>query len=184
VRLPFRAITPTAQERSATMPGDDTVAPADVVMDRGFTVPGTCTEVWPWIAQLGKGRAGWYLPRRVERFLSPRARGLRHLDPRWQVLRVGEVIPDYGRDETFTVLEVDPPHVLVYNTTRRHLAVTWSITLTPTETTPATTRVRLRLRLAGVRRTWLVETGGELIDMITVAGLAAGLKERLQEPLG
>ena len=39
--------------------------------------------------------------------------------------------------------------------------------------------VHLRLRLAPVRRVWLAESLGGLVDALTVAGLAAGLRERL-----
>ena len=41
--------------------------------------------------------------------------------------------------------------------------------------------MHLRLRLAPVRRVWLAESVGELFDAITVAGMAAGLRERLAE---
>jgi hypothetical protein len=32
-----------------------------------------------------------------------------------------------------------------------------------------------------VRRKWLAGTAGELVDFLTIAGMAAGLKERLEE---
>ena len=180
------------------MPGDDILEPADVVMDRAFTVPGTPEQVWPWIAQLGKGRGRWYLTRSLERFLPRRSRGLRHVEPRWQHLAVADVVPDYGRDETFTVRAVDPPRELVYYSERGHVAVTWAITLSgaqphagePGGSRPSpdgrrpgrpATRVRLRLRLLGIRRRWLAETAGELIDLLTTAGMAAGLRERLAD---
>jgi hypothetical protein len=41
------------------------------------------------------------------------------------------------------------------------------------------TAARLRLRLAPVRRRWLATSFGELMDVATIAGLAAGLRERL-----
>ncbi len=44
------------------------------------------------------------------------------------------------------------------------------------------TRVHLRLRLAGPGHRRLVEIGGGLLDLLTIAGLAAGLRERLAEP--
>ena len=69
----YASVRATATERAEPRPGDMIVAAPDVVMDRGFTVPGPPEAVWPWLEQLGKRRAGWYLPRRVERFL-PRAR--------------------------------------------------------------------------------------------------------------
>jgi len=28
-------------------------------------------HIWPWLVQLGKRRAGWYMPRKLERFLVP-----------------------------------------------------------------------------------------------------------------
>jgi hypothetical protein len=46
------------------------------------------------------------------------------------------------------------------------------------------TRVLLRLRLAPVRRVWLARTAGELIDLLTVAGLADGLRERMVDESG
>ena len=60
--------------------------------------------------------------------------------------------------------------------------VTWSITLRPVPVGGhAGTRVHLRLRLGPVRRPWLARTAGEFIDAPTIAGLAAGLKERLSD---
>ncbi|GAA1929916.1 hypothetical protein [Nocardioides hwasunensis] len=56
------------------LPGDDLVT-ADVVMDRGFDLAAPPHDVWPWLVQLGKRRAGWYLPRSVERFVPPSRRG-------------------------------------------------------------------------------------------------------------
>ncbi len=60
------------------------------------------------------------------------------------------------------------------------MQLSWAITLTPTATSTGTgTRVHLRLRLGPVRRVWLAETFGELVDAVTIAGMAAGLRERL-----
>jgi len=69
----FGNVAATAAERRATRPGDRLIEPADVVMDRAFTVDAPAEAVWPWLVQLGKNRAGWYLPRGVERFV-PRGR--------------------------------------------------------------------------------------------------------------
>ena len=60
----------TPAERASSLPGDDLVA-ADVVMDRGFDLGAPPSEVWPWLVQLGKRRAGWYLPRSVEVLVPP-----------------------------------------------------------------------------------------------------------------
>jgi hypothetical protein len=172
----------TGAERSTSRPGDDLVVPADVVMDRAFTVEAAPAAVWPWLVQLGKRRAGWYLPRRVERAIPPSRRALRRIQPSWQRLQVGHVVPDYGgRHETFTVTRLQAPEHLVYTSTRGHTEVSWAIVLTPYDARGvASTRVQLRLRLHPVRRTWLAHGVGEPFDALTVAGMAAGLAERLR----
>jgi uncharacterized protein YndB with AHSA1/START domain len=175
----FASVKAAGAERAAPRAGDAIVAPADVVMDRAFTVDAPPERVWPWLVQLGKRRAGWYLPRSVERLLPRSRRASRVIDPAWLGLEVGDVIPDYGgRHETFEVAQITPPTCLVYRSRRGVTDVTWSITL---EGDDRRTRVYLRLRMAPVRHRRLASTAGELIDVLTVAGMAAGLRERLAE---
>ena len=180
----FADVAPTEAEVAAVRPGDDIVADADVVMDRAFTVDGAPDEVWPWLLQLGKQRAGWYLPHRLERIIPRGRRAIRRLDERWQQLAVGDVIPDYGgRHATFTVAIIEPPTTLAYESQRGKTHLTWAITLTWDGARPAgLTRVHLRLRLGPVRRLWLAEHVGGMFDLLTIAGMAAGLRERLDEP--
>jgi len=170
-------VAPRSSEISAAAAGDDLVPHPDVVMDRGFTLPAPPERVWPWFAQLGKNRAGWYLPTWVEALLPRRRRALRRIDPALQQLRPGDVIDDWGgRDATFEIVTHDPPHSLVHRSTRGRLELSWAIHLTADGDG---TRVHLRLRLAGVRRRRWAEYGGGLLDLLTVAGLAAGLRERV-----
>ncbi|MDQ6686240.1 MAG: hypothetical protein M3Z50_01275 [Actinomycetota bacterium] len=183
-------MTALREEVAAPRAGDDIVADADVVMDRAFTVNSTPAQAWPWLVQLGKGRGGWYLPRSLERFRPPSRRAPRDLDPAFQHLQVGEVIPDYGGKEAmFEVAVLSPPTALVYRSRRGQTEVSWSITLTPAPgsepgsvgESSSRTRIHLRLRLGPVRHQRLAETAGDLVDLLTIAGMAAGLRERLRE---
>lgn len=148
-------------------------------MDRAFDLPAAPEQVWPWVAQLGRNRAGWYLPHRLERLLPARRRGLRVLDPRLQHLAVGDVVDDWGGPHaTFEIVAHDPPTTLVHRSERGALRISWTIVARPHADG---TRLHLRLRIAGARRVWLVRTVGEWFDHLTIALLAAGLRERVVE---
>ncbi len=177
--MPSASVAATEAERAATLPGDDIVPDASVIMDRAFTLTGAPAEVWPWFVQLGKARAGWYLPRWVERFVPSDRRAYRSIEPGLQELAVGDVIPDWGgRDATFTVAALNPQQSLVHVSTRGRVRLSWAISLSDGGGT--TTRVHLRLRLGGVRRVRVARVAGGFFDWLTIVGLAAGLRERLR----
>jgi hypothetical protein len=177
----FGSVEASADDVRRVLPGDELIPRPDVVMDRAFDLPAPPEDVWPWFVQLGKRRGGWYLPRRVERAIPPSRRALRRIDPSLQQLRVGSVIPDWGgRHETFRVAVLDPPHALVHTTRRGRTLGSWAIALAPYDVSGGrATHVQLRLRLHPVTRRRLAGTMGELFDASTVAGLAAGLRERV-----
>ncbi|MHA3700562.1 hypothetical protein ACXR2U_00125 [Jatrophihabitans sp. YIM 134969] len=173
-------IDPTAAEVAAVLPGDDVVPDAEVVMDRAMTLPAAPAEVWPWLAQLGKRRGGWYMSRRVERFVPPSRRALRSLREEWLHPAVGDVVPDWGgRNADFVAVVVAPGRCLVQRSTRGDMRLTWTLLLTPVA--GGQTRLHLRLRLAGVKRPRFAEVLGGAVDLATVVLLRAGLDERLRE---
>lgn len=175
-RLSVRA---TAGEAAAPLPGDELVD-ADVTMDRAFTLDAPPGSVWPWLVQIGKDRAGWYLPRVVERFVPRRRRAARRLDLRFASLDVGQTIADWGgRDATLTVVEISEPQHVVFTSHRGRSAFTWALVLTGLSS--GRTRVQSRVRIGPVRRKRLAKYGGGLFDAATIAGLARGLNERLAE---
>jgi hypothetical protein len=50
----------THQEVGCSLPGDDLIPNADMVATRAITIRAAADRVWPWIAQLGQGRGGFY----------------------------------------------------------------------------------------------------------------------------
>jgi hypothetical protein len=176
------------------LPGDGVLAGADPVIERHLQLPAPPDEVWPWLEQLGKGRAGWYLPGVVERLLPTSRRALRHVDRRWLGLRVGDVIADWGPgDPTFELLEIQRPHHLVWwserprsprgRAERPPIRMTWALVLAPGAVRGADgTHLHLRLRLDLGRPAGPVATyGGDVVDALTVWLLGRGLAERLKE---
>lgn len=174
----------TDEEVARVLPGDDLVPGAQVVMDRGGSLPAPASRVWPWLVQLGKSRGGWYLTRPVERFIPPRRRALRHLDARWQRLGVGDRIPDYGAgDPEFEVAVLESPRILVFSSVRRtrrgQIQVSWALVLD--DRPDGGSRLQLRLRLAGLHRPGLMGVVGGWFDDLTCRAMLAGLRERLAD---
>ena len=175
----FDLVAPTAAERRRKLPGDDLVH-ADVQTDRAFDLPAPPAEVWPWLVQLGRHRAGWYLPRSVERVVPPSRRAVRRLVPELQNLQVGQTIPDWGgRTATLTVAAMDRNRYVLHTSRRGSVDVTWALVLSPAGR--AGTRVQSRVRFGPVQRRWLAEYGGGPVDLLTILGLAHGLRERLED---
>lgn len=50
----------SAEEVEARIPGDELLSRADLAATRAISIAGTEHDVWPWIAQLGQGRGGFY----------------------------------------------------------------------------------------------------------------------------
>jgi hypothetical protein len=166
---------------SPPLPGDDLIPDAAITLDRDALFTAPPEQVWPWLLQLGKRRAGWYLTRRIERLLPRGRRALRRVEPRFQAVVVGERIPDYGPGGWFEARVVDPPHTLVWWSQRgRGLAFSWALILEPVGANSTRLVIRLRInRRIGKRVPWLAQRVGELFDLITIRLMFAGLRERL-----
>lgn len=114
-------------EAYGALPGDDIIAHPMVEWTRGVTVRTTPERVWPWLAQMGYGRGGWYTPEWIDLFANRWIFGLKgasagsahDLLPQYQHIAVGDLIadgPDYA--SYFHVERVDPGHALVYRSIR------------------------------------------------------------------
>ena len=52
----------TSAQVSETLPGDEIFPDPWITIDRAGTMPAAASTTWPWVAQLGADRAGWYAP--------------------------------------------------------------------------------------------------------------------------
>lgn len=167
-------------------PGDELLPAANMVFDHATVLDATPEQIWPWLLQLGKRRAGWYLPAPLER-LQPRGRrALRALDPELVQLTLGDRIPDYGgRDEWLQVVQLLPPHALVFSSERRGRPFTWALLLSqrPDHRTELRLRFRGHIRSHGLQRRVILAVGG-FFDWATGKLMTYGLRERLSRPLG
>ena len=80
----------TDAEVAGPMPGDDVVPRAQFNATRSITINASPTEVWPWIAQLGYRRGGFYTYDQVDNAGEPSADSIIE---EYQHLKVGDEIP-------------------------------------------------------------------------------------------
>ena len=78
----------TDQELHRAMPGDD-LLPDAATTTRAITIAAPPEQVWPWLVQLGYGRAGWYSYDWIDNNGQPSAD---RIIPELQQLRVGDQI--------------------------------------------------------------------------------------------
>ena len=89
----------TDEERGATLDGDDLIADPDLVATRAITVHALADQVWPWIAQLGQGRGGFYSYDALENLVGCDIHSADRVVPEWQDLKVGDQVklhPEVG----------------------------------------------------------------------------------------
>jgi hypothetical protein len=117
----------TGHEQRPALPGDELLPDATALTTHAITIEAPACEVWPWLVQMGWGRAGWYTYRWVDRLLFP-ANGpsANRIVPELQQLQVGDHVPDGPpvADCWFTVERLETERLLVLRSTR-HLPASW-----------------------------------------------------------
>ncbi len=129
-----------AEETRRAMPGDEMVASPKLKFTHAITVRRPADKVWPWIVQIGCGRAGWYSYDWLDNLGKPSAE---HVVPELQVIQVGDWVPMSGKiDErtAFRVAAFKPNRMLLWTKPDS----TWSWVLEPIDAHH--TRVVSRLR--------------------------------------
>jgi uncharacterized protein DUF998 len=121
----------TAFERHRPLPVDALVPEPLFTSTHAITINAPPEQVWPWIAQMGAGRGGWYSWDVIDNGGTPSAT---RVVPELQTVAPGDVMPAVpGAADAFVVASVDPPRDLVLTVPDGHgrNAVAWEHFLDP-----------------------------------------------------
>jgi hypothetical protein len=80
------------KESDAPLLGDDLIAVPDLVATRAITIRASADEVWPWIAQLGQGRGGFYSYDFLENLVGCDIHSADRIVSEWQDLAIGDEV--------------------------------------------------------------------------------------------
>jgi len=177
----------TDEELDATLAGDDLIPNPDLLATRAITVHAPAEQVWPWIAQLGQGRGGFYSYDALENLVGCDIHSADRIVPEWQDVKVGDQVklhPEVG----LGVAVVEPGRALVLGGGVPMGAVpppydfTWAFVLR--EEPEGTTRLLVRERYAYTQR-WaplLVEPVA-VVAFVMSQRMLRGIRDRA-EPSG
>lgn len=102
----------TTEELAAQLPGDELIEGTDLTSTRAVTVYARAADIWPWIAQLGQGRGGFYSYDAVENLVGCDIHSADRVVPEWQDVVVGAEVR-LAPELALTVAAVDPGRALV-----------------------------------------------------------------------
>jgi hypothetical protein len=139
-----RSVQATAAEHERLLPGDDLIVNPAGSLTHAITIRASRGEVWPWLAQMGAGRAGWYSYDMLDNGGRPSATAIL---PWFQHIARGTLFPGLpGATDGFVVFACEPNRYLVlgWPSPQGEPLVTWTFALE--ELRPGVTRLVVRAR--------------------------------------
>lgn len=82
----------TAAERRREFAGDDAVPDPGAEITQAVTIAAPPAAVWPWLAQIGQDRGGFYSYQGLENLAGCEMRNADRVHPEWQHREVGEPV--------------------------------------------------------------------------------------------
>jgi hypothetical protein len=107
----FPSITATSYELRRAMPGDAIVPDPWFTVTHAITIDAPVDRVWPWLAQMGSLRGGWYSYDRIDNGGQPSTHRVIDAFQRIMPRDVQPALP--GATDAFVVEALDPPRDLV-----------------------------------------------------------------------
>ena len=175
----------TAEEAAGSLPGDDLIGAPGLCATRAIAIRAPAARVWPWIAQLGQGRGGFYSYDFLENLAGCDIHSADQIMPQWQGVKPGDEVklaPGAG----LTVAAVEPGRALVL---RGGVPVgktapfdfTWAYVLS--QQPGGATRLVIRERYA-YARPWapLLVEPVEVVSFIMTRKMLRGIRDRAEQP--
>ena len=173
----------TPGEEVRALPGDDLIPQPIGSVNHAITIRRPPRDVWPWLAQMGSGRAGWYAYDFIDNGGRPSAE---RILPEYQSIGVGSVFPALpGAKDVFLVAQCEPEHSLVlsWRLPNGKYQTTWAFVLEQPQ--PDQSRLIVRGRVAPGYRPyglpqWLAIPTGRLAHFIMQRKQLFGIARRAE----
>jgi protein-S-isoprenylcysteine O-methyltransferase Ste14 len=170
----------TPDEAARGLPGDNLVPEPLEASTRAITINAWPSHVWPWLAQLGKGRGGLYSYDWLDRLFGVLdAASADTLIPAFQQLRAGDTIP-VGGSPGWPVAIAKPNELLLLDVHQAGAHVTWAFALVPISPTETRLIMRVRARLPSGWRLPLLWAVLDPAEFLMVRRQLIGIRDRAE----
>jgi hypothetical protein len=174
----------TAQEFAGPLPGDELIARSGLTATRALTIRAPAARVWPWIAQLGQARGGFYSYDFLENLVGCDIHSADRVVGEWQDIKPGNEVRLHP-DVALEVAAVDPGRSLVLRSVVPEgsppppFGFTWAFALQPGP--DGTTRLIVREKYA-YPQPWarLLVEPVEVIDFVMTQKMLRGIRSRAE----
>ena len=170
----------TREEVEGAMPGDDLVSHPTFLATRAITIRGRPEEIWPWIAQMGFDRAGYYGYDLIENLGSKRGiRSAESIVPELQHPKPGDLMP-ISSVAHLVFGTIEPDHYLIWQSEviPHDGAFTWALYPIDEGHTRLVSRIRLRYHRTSLAL--VLDLFTEFADHVAVPEILAGVKGRVE----
>ncbi len=93
-------------------PGDNLIESVITVSTRKIQIKASPVDIWPWLAQMGQGRGGFYSYTWLENLFGLNIQNHDTIDPGLQKIQIGDLIP-FWEGTGVRVIELNDPTTLV-----------------------------------------------------------------------
>ena len=171
------------EELRQPFPGDDLVPEPRWQYLHGITVNAPPARVWPWIAQLGQGRGGFYSYQLLENLVGCRIQNVETVIPDLQKISVGDPVRIHPQMPPLRVAVVQPGQAIVLHSRAERTAgqdphdLSWAFVVREAEDGQSRLFSRYRADYppgwasALTYGAWIVEPVGYAMDVKMLAGI-------------
>jgi hypothetical protein len=182
----------TPEEVSRTLPGDELLDDPPVLWNHAVTIRAPTSEVWPWIAQLGDRRGGFYSYTFIENLIAGERM---YVNANRIVPELQDPRPGTGLIEGFLAVRALEPGRWLLGDADPQLGVGWTWIWSLSEAGPESSRLHVRARIkplgamadAPAAIGFLIDVGGYVMERKMLSGIKlraeGGVERALVQPL-
>jgi len=166
----------TAAEASRPFPGDDLVPDPTWGWTHAVRIDAPASAAWPWVAQIGADRAGFYSYQWLENLFGSELTNAERVHPEWEV-RAGDDFMLHAKLPPLRIASVEPGRSFVAFADEPGVAVSWLFLVEPLDDGHCRFVSRYRCRCGKDLKTrlefgpWLAEPLGFAMDRRMLLGV-------------